>query len=57
MYGRPVVTSLSVVLDVYRSIAVPDNILPEDPGTVTQVFVVDNLHPSLQNLCENTSET
>lgn len=57
MYSRPVVTFLSIVFDINRSAAVPDNILPEDPGTITQVFVIDNLHPSLQNLCENISET
>ena len=52
----PALTPLSVVLDVNGSIVVSDDVLPEDPGPVTQVLVVDNLHSSLQNLCEVVSE-
>jgi len=49
-------TSLSIVLDVNRSAVVPYNILPENPGAITQIFVIDNLHSSLQNLCELIKE-
>lgn len=44
-------TSLSVVVDFNRSTIFPDDVLPEDPGAIIQVFVVDNLHSSLQDLC------
>lgn len=49
-------TSLSIVLDFYRSVVVSDDILPVHPGAVSQVLVVDNLDSSCKNFCEKMSE-
>lgn len=39
-----ILTSLSIELDFNRSVVVSDDILPENPGAISQVLVVDNLH-------------
>lgn len=39
-----ILTSHSIELDFNRSVVVSDDILPENPGAISQVLVVDNLH-------------
>lgn len=56
MYKMSTLTSLSIVLDFNRSIVVCDDVLPVDPGAVSQVLVVNNLHPALQNFCDVKDE-
>lgn len=55
MHGKSNVstlTSLSIVLDLNRSVVVSDDVLPVHPGAVSQVLVVDNLDSSCKNFCE-----
>lgn len=54
LWGRTVraETSLPILLDVNRSAVVSDDVLPEDPRAIAQVFVINHLHSSIQNLCE-----
>lgn len=50
-------TFLTIVTDVDESTAVSHNVLPVDPGSIAQVFIINNLHSSIQDLCSVHTHT
>lgn len=50
-------TFLTIVTDFDESTAVSHYVLPVDPGSIAQVFIINNLHSSNQDLCSKHTNT